>query len=275
MRLRFILLGLKGLALVMGLLLSLASHADSTALDIALPFQKYIQSLQQKIAGEKHTLIPLAEAGHTYAFATVNGIEFAVPLNYFFRGYNQENGGWVDYHPEVAAIDFLTIEALLPDLEPVTKSNLADFEALGFGKVVTASLTHFRPWDYYFKNSFQYAKRLPDSPQVPGMLHYYDMLGDIYLSYPYASKELTVIRCPEFTCADIKIIHGVSPYCEVETFYYPPSELVATEPDKKTIFRLEYTFSIKYISQWRDIDSKLKSLYDQFIRNAQRQPAAH
>jgi hypothetical protein len=174
---------------------------------------------------------------------------------------------------ERPTVDFIHIYALLPDLAPLSENNLAEFETLSRGKKIRASLTHIRPWDYYFKNSFPQAERRPESPEVPGMLHYYQTeigSSDMYLSHSYATPDLTMITCP-----DQNFRHVPSPHCTIETSYRPAPDLVASVHIEGVIFRLEYEFSSQYLSQWRDIDKKLKSLFDQFIRNAAQHSPAH
>lgn len=227
----------------------------------------------------KETLTTLAEAKKINIAASVGGVDFDVPLTYLFRGYSHKDGGWLAVSNKVEitgtvrpTVDYINIEALMPDLAPLSEDNLAEFEALGFGKTVSASLTHIiRPWDYYFKNVFPNAERRPESPEVPEMLHYYEnRSSDIYLSHGYANPDLTKI-----TCDDQNVSHHVSPYCKVETSYRPPSILMASAHHEGAIFRLEYSFSSRYLSQWRDIDQKLKSLFDQFIRTAAQHSSVH
>lgn len=221
-------------------------------------------------------LTTLAEAKKINLSSSVDGVNFDVPLTYLYRGYSHKDGGWLAVPKgetngtERPSIDFITIYALLPDLAPMSEENLAEFEVLGHGKKVMASLTHFRPWDYYFKHFFPPSERRPESLEVPRMSHYYEHRHDLYFSHGYATPDLTMI-----TCADQSFSHDVSPSCKIETSYRPAHDLVASEHIEGAIFRLEYTFSSQYLSQWRDIDKNLKSLFDQFIRNAAQHPSAH
>lgn len=223
----------------------------------------------------KEPITTLAEAKKISIHSSVDGVHFDVPLTYHFRGYNQKNHGWpgVVSEGQIAgterpAVDFINIFALLPDLDLMNEENLAEFLALGNGKKLMASLTHYRPWDYYFNNSFSSEEQRSESPEVKGMLHYYDPSAkhDMYFSHDHATDELTRI-----TCNDQTFFHDVSPSCGIETSYRPPSDLIVSKYTEDTIFRLEYHYSSQYLSQWREIDQKLKSLFDQFIRNAAQQ----
>ena len=230
----------------------------------------FLLGLGDKMIPEE-TLTTLAEAKNINLPSSVDGVNFDVPLTYVFRGYNVKAGGWHAVpEGEIAGtsrpvIDFITIYGLMPDLAPVNEKNLAEFEKLGHGEKVVASLSNIWSWDYYFKNTFPRNERRPESPEVPGMLYYYDpmAMADLYFSHDYPTDELTQI-----SCNDQNFFHDVSPACEVITFYRPSPELISKTHKQGTIFRLEYDFSSQYLPQWREIDKKLKSLFDQFIRNA-------
>jgi hypothetical protein len=226
----------------------------------------------------KEPVTTLGEAKKINIHSSVDGVYFDVPLTYHFRGYDRKAKGWHTVTrgqiegTERPAIDYIHIYALLPDLVPMSEENLAEFEAPGWGKIVRASLTHIRPWDYYFKNFFEKTtERRPDSPAVPGMQHYYtDLRDDMYLSHDHATPDLTRI-----TCSDQNFHRDVSPACKVETSYRPAQDIIASEHIEGAIFRLEYHFSSQYLSQWQEIDKKLKLLFDQFIRNTAQNPSAH
>ncbi len=179
----------------------------------------------------------LAEAKKITIRVSVDGVNFDVPLVYDFRGYNQQLHGWVGVPQgqiegkESLSVDYVEVDALLPDI----------------------------------KNTFGRLQRQPDSPEVPGLLHYYDSLGkaDMYFSHDYPTDELISIHC-----SDEKIFHYKSPSCKAETSYRPAPDLVAAKHIEGAIFHLEYSLPSQYISQWREIDRKLRSLFDQFIKNA-------
>jgi hypothetical protein len=221
----------------------------------------------------KEPVTTLAEANKINIASSVDGVAFDVPLTYHFRGYDQKEHGWTDVSKgqiagtERPVVDYIHIVALVPDLAPMNEENLADFEVPGWGKTVMVSLTHImQPWDHYFKDVLPNAEKRPESPEVLGMLHYYQTeigSSDIYLSNGYATPDLTMI-----TCRDQKVDPVPSPSCQIETSYYPPPAVLASLHKEGAIFRLKYEFSSQYLSRWRDIDKKLKSLFDQFVLNA-------
>ena len=80
------------------------------------------------------------------------GLDFDVPLNYDHRAYLQNHRQWPRPPHGRQAVDYITIHALLPDLEPYTELNAAEFEKPGWGRVIRASTTHLPrvDWFYYF-----------------------------------------------------------------------------------------------------------------------------
>lgn len=84
----------------------------------------------------KVPITTIAEARNINIHASVDGVDFDVPLNYQFRGYDREANGWLGVSKgqidgtERLAVDFLHIYALLPDLAPMSEANLAEFEVL-------------------------------------------------------------------------------------------------------------------------------------------------
>jgi len=188
---------------------------------------------------------------------SVEGVAFDVPVNYshseyaMFKAWPRPPQAQVEgrVRPKV---DVIKITALLPDMEPYTEANAVEFEKPGWGKQVKVYMTKRRVnWKYYFDNVGPRLKRLSDSPEVPGMLYYRDPAAkhDVYLSHDHPDPNLTRIICkdPE---------KGKSPYCTVYTVYL----------DR---FDFQITFARPYLGQWRDIERKLKALFDRFRESAQ------
>lgn len=219
----------------------------------------------------KGSVTTLAEAKKINLSSRVGGVDFDVPLTYIVRGYNRKDGGWLDLPKgevdgtERPEFDYINIYALMPDLAPLREDNISDFEVGSHGRKVRASLTHIvRPWDDYFHNVLPNAEKRVESPDAPGMFHYYENGSmDIYLSDNYPTPDLTRISCRDQSSDPVPF-----PACTIETSYHPPSSLLKPLHKEGKWFRLEYTFSIQYLSQWRYIDKGLKSLFDQFILDA-------
>lgn len=213
-------------------------------------------------------VINLAEAQKINIRVRMDDVNFDVPLVYNFKGYNQQSHGWGNVPKKQIegkkrlAVDFINIDAILPDLSPLREDNLAQFQKLEWGQNLHASITHTRPWDQYFKYFFEKLQRQSDLPKLPGMLHYYDPSGkaDIFFSHDHPTDELVRIRC-----VDENFFHSAFPICVVETSYSPAPEVALSKSVKKTVFYLRYELPSQYIAQWQTIDQKLKSEFDQMV----------
>ena len=219
----------------------------------------------------EYVSIPLKDASKYSLRASVAGVPFNVPVSLSYRGYSKEFHGWphlrkayLDDSGTRLPFDYINIEALYPDMTPIDENNFKEFEVLGHGKRVAITLTYFRPWDYYFKHTLPLEKKLPESPDMPGMHHYFTRgYADYYLSHNYSTPDLTRVRCHRQS-------HWKhpSPGCVVETSYRPDSGLMATIGTNGAIYRLEYRFAASYLPHWREMDAKIKAMFDQFIRGA-------
>ena len=213
-------------------------------------------------------VISLAEAKKINIRVSMDGVNFDIPLVYNFKGYNQQLRGWRSVPQgqiegkKRPVVDFIKIDALLSELSPVGEANLAQFEKLAWGQTMHASITHMRPWDYYFKYFFERLQRRPDLPELPGMLHYYDPSGkaDMFFSHDHPTDELVRIRC-----VDESFFHSAFPVCVVETAYSPAPDVMISKSIKKTVFYLRYELPSQHIAQWQTIDKKLKSRFDQMV----------
>lgn len=205
---------------------------------------------------------------------TLDGVNFNVPLHYqavFARDINEwpEIPAKIREGKERNVVDNIVVYALLPDLEPVTEKNKDDFTVLGWGRKLDAYITHQRSFKGFFEYHSKYGEleRLPNSPEVLGMLHYKDTINqaDIFLSHDYAVPELTFIECPYSKPTQY-------PHCTIETQYRYEISSNKNGVKEVTFFYLKYNFSRSYLPQWREIDRKLKALYDQFAQIAETQP---
>lgn len=205
------------------------------------------------------------EQVQTFKFhATVEGIDFDVPVNYFHQEFAMLH---VWPRPTRAQLegrvrrkaDDIEITALLPVIAPYTEANAAEFEQPGWGKKVRASLSKRRrglaSWSYYFSYAGSRLVQQPASAVVPGMVYYRDPVTDedVYFSNDHPEKNMTRIICKG------KEKEWQYSYCKVETTYL----------DR---FDLDLTFSRQYLGQWRVIVSKLQGLFDGFREAAQQQP---
>jgi hypothetical protein len=204
------------------------------------------------IVTQRYRYANLEEAKHLQYHATLKGtgLGFDIPVTYYHSGYLRNQRRWPRPSHAREEVDYITIDALLPDLEPYTETNAAEFETPGWGRKIKASMTHLPrgDWAYYFKNFAYRLERLPDSPEVPGMLHYQDTLTkhEIFLSHDRPAPNLIFINCRDTT-------NRPFPSCDVQTLY-------------RNRFYFKYTFGRSFLSQWREIDCKLKALFDHFAQ---------
>ncbi len=199
--------------------------------------------------------------------SSLDGVGFDVPLNYELGEFQRPQSNWPKLTKKIRegktrpAVDFIKIHALLPDLEPVTEENIAFFMDPSYGRKIHAFITHPRSFQYFFTNTAPKSlERLPDSAEMPGMLHYRDnnFQDDVYLSHDHDDPNLIFIRCHNLP-------KRVSPSCGIETvFRHKFNHNQNDEISTSTTFYLGYKFSKVYLPQWREIDYKVKALFEQF-----------
>lgn len=194
----------------------------------------------------------LEEAKHEKYLVRVENVDFDVPVLYHPSDY-AHGRGWARPNPRRETIDAIRIVALLPDMDYYHEKTASEFKKPGYGRKVSVFMTHYRVnWPYYFGNTYQRLIKLPEHPLVPGMLHYRDPMADmkdVFLSHDQPIRELTQIFCEN---PELDPHPAPYPACQVTTIY-------------RNQFQLEYHFSLQYLEQWRDIDSKVKVLLDSFI----------
>lgn len=185
---------------------------------------------------------------------SVEGVKFDIPVNYHYEEFEtlkvwpRPAQAQVDGR-ERPKVDVIKITALLPDMAPYSEGNAVEFEHKGWGRKVRVYMTARRvDWKYYFDNFAKRLEKLPKSAEAPSMLHYRDPLArhDVYFSHDRPHPELIRILCKE---------EGKFPYCRVQTVYL----------DR---FDFEISFAREHLSQWRDIEHKLKALFDRFRSSA-------
>lgn len=210
---------------------------------------------------EETVFVPLKDAHKVVIHESVKGVNFDVPLNYMSRymnrHYDSPTHGWQnvtksEYEGRARhTVDQFPVTALLPDLEPMSEQNYREFEKLDSGLKVHASLGHPVAGDFYFRGGyFDSLRRQPDDPDVPGMMRFHDKAGgDLFYSHDHPVSNLTHITCREDKNTPSH------PTCNVDTeFVYKAFYR----------FRLFYGFDRAYLPKWREIDHKVKTLFERF-----------
>ncbi|WP_150049250.1 MULTISPECIES: hypothetical protein [Methylomonas] len=204
------------------------------------------------LAGCGEELLNMEQARNRHYAVRVENVDFDVPLLYHpLEG--RFDKGWEPPQTERETIDAIRIKALLPDMEMYNEKTANEFKTPGWSRKVMIMMTHYRVnWPYYFDGAYKRLIKLPEHPLVPGMFHYRDPksdMKDIYLSHDKPVRDLTEMRCEN---PELDPEPAPSPSCKVTTIY-------------RGQFQLDYAFSLAYLSQWREIDQKIKALLDSFI----------
>lgn len=217
--------------------------------------------------------LTLEEASKLHYPVSIKGAPFDIPITHtrtggsiikgggYFNTWESPTQGEIE-GTERKEVDYIKIGALLPDMTPYTEQTAAEFDKLGWGKVVVISLSH-RPWgswDNFLSNSIKQnspLEQIQNSTKVSGLLHYIDAPAN--REYFVSQDHLRVIRC----VAEPKQ-QGRFPYCELNRPYkYKAGSFVPNN-----LF-IEYTFSRDYLQQWREIDEKVDAIFDRFAASAQ------
>jgi hypothetical protein len=229
------------------------SNRGLAGIGLALPLVALISACSSR---DTQPMTP--EEVQTLKFrVSVEGVAFDVPVNYH-HGEFETIKVWP--RPPQAQVegrkrpkvDVIRIYALLPDMHPYMEANAAEFDKPGWGKKARVYLTKRRAnFKYFFDNFGQRLQRLPESPEVPGMLHFLDYDNHLFFSHvPIEPMDpnLVHIKCSERGSVP-------SPSCNIWTVYL----------DR---FDLQIAFARSYLAQWRDIERKTKLLLDKFRESA-------
>lgn len=189
---------------------------------------------------------------------SVEGIPFDVPVLYAHADYSYTKT-WPRPPADQASgkarkeVDVIKVTALLPDLASYNETNASEFSVPGYGNKLDIYMTHYQlKWASYFENAYKRLVPLPESKDVPGMFHFRDGKQEVYMSHDKPTDEMIRIICDSPTF-DPRL--PVSPSCTVTSRY-------------RDQFELDYTFSLLYLPQWREIDRKTRILLDSFIATA-------
>lgn len=195
----------------------------------------------------------------------IDGHRFDVPLRYMYSYALATYGRWPTPKKEVAQVDALNLSVLLPDMRPYYKEDDIRWKERGNGDKAEVMIAKFRGpkknWgmrkmNQEFVAESPHYKREPD---VHGLFHYGDANrlpydnGDRYF---YLSQD----RKLEISCSPAHPAEGVkgfwSPSCSVVSDYRP-------------YLVLEYSYALKYLPQWKEIDDRMKAMFDKFAQSAQ------
>jgi hypothetical protein len=184
----------------------------------------------------------------------MEGRRYNVPMRYTYGQAIEKHGRWPAAKPERVKVGALTLSVLLPGLKPYYPEDDTHWNVRGHGDRLEVDITVSRGsqgWlhqlrDRYLRGEEQFAMRIPDDFglarfSVKGMEDAYFPIGD--------DLELTISCDPEPASSDF------SPGCRTKSNY-------------KEGIVLEYSYGKNYLEHWREIDSALKTMFDDFERAA-------
>lgn len=187
----------------------------------------------------------------------MEGRRYNVPLRYTYGQAIEKRGYWPTTKPERVKVGALTLSVLLPDLKPYYPEDDARWKVRGHGDrmEVTIAKSDAPGWfnrlkDRYLNGKDKFASRMLDAH---GLIRFSVRgMEDIYFPAD-SSLELTLSCSPEPESSDPK--NFFSPSCRVKSNY-------------KNGIALSYTYGIKYLPHWREINTTLKAMFDRFEQAA-------
>lgn len=181
--------------------------------------------------------------------AELSGKKFNIPVRYFYGESVEKRGGWQRPKEDRVKVDYIHVSVLLPDLRPFYSQDRKRWNALGHGDKLQATLRKSRGGDWFESLANRTASRVKKGlsvklPYKYGLRAYQTQTGLLYVSKD--SDHKVIIRCdyPESV---------PSPSCDVKSGYTGWNDHV-----------LEYYFSANYLPRWRQINSELIELFQEF-----------
>jgi len=205
--------------------------------------------------------MPYSELKSHKLYVTIDGVNFNIPLNYYYNVYESNGGHWPIFSEKEKTspqkrkeADSLRFVALAPGMEPYNEINSDEFRKPGWGRKVQVYLTHReRPdWPYYFKYTAPRLVGLPKNEYLPQMYHYLDSASgqDVYMSSDSPRRDLVQIICDTADSVSRR---------------FPSCSVTASYMDR---FMLHYTFALSKLDQWPEMDNEVRRLLDQFHQEA-------
>lgn len=175
-----------------------------------------------------------------------------IPSNYFYRKY-VFRGVWWRAPSELLEGDVINLEVAWPELTPWSIKTDKVFREPGRAQTISISFRKIRneEWPFhYFKNYQQYLELMPGSNEAPGLLHFIDTstekTKDVFLEDDEPRYGMKKYVC---SSNDGGVLY---PSCKLMNSVYKENYIIS------------YSFSRKHLSQWREMDSRLKEMFDSF-----------
>lgn len=184
------------------------------------------------------------------------GHRFNIPMRYLYGEAIEKYHQWPTAKKERVKVDALSLSVLLPDLRPYYPEDDARWKVLGHGDRV--EVTIMKPagegdWYNFVRQRINNEIKqgvTTKKPDAHGLVHFLTPLGPRYFPTD-ESNELT-ISC----VGSHRPEPGMSYSCKTKSNYH-------------TGIVLEYYYGIDHLSQWREIEKGLKTIFDRFAEAAQ------
>lgn len=194
----------------------------------------------------------------------IEGHRFDVPLRYKYSYALATYGRWPTPKKEVAQVGALSLSVLLPDMRPYYKEDDAQWKERGHGDKAEVTIAKFQdPKEYWGEKGMTMRQEImaesphhKREPDIHGLFHYADANR---LPYDNGDDYFSKDRKLKISCSPAQPAEGVkgfrSPSCRVVSGYRP-------------YLVLEYSYALKYLPQWKEIDDGLKAMFDKFAQAA-------
>lgn len=188
----------------------------------------------------------------------LGGRRYDVPMRYMYGEAIEKRGRWPTAKPERVKVGALSLSVLLPNLKPYYPEDDARWKVKGHGERLEVDITDSigsQGWlhqlrDRYLRGEEKLSTRMPDAYGLTRFA--FKGMEDAY--FPIGDDLELIISCdPEPESSDPK--NFFSPSCRVKSNY-------------KADIVLEYTYARKYLQDWRQIDTGLKTIFDRFEQSA-------
>lgn len=185
----------------------------------------------------------------------LEGRQYNVPMRYLYGKAIEKYGRWPTAKPGRVNVKALGISVITMDLIPYYPKDDARWNVLGHGErieIAIASSSNNPDWftkyrDNYFSGNYKFSKR---QGTVHGLVKFE---GNGELSDDYFPIDDTIEL--SMHCNKGEKRKDYSPGCNVSSNYHPG-------------ITLNYSYGKNYLPNWKEIDFKLKELFDQFEASA-------
>ncbi|MDX1253615.1 MAG: hypothetical protein IDH49_15455 [Gammaproteobacteria bacterium] len=188
----------------------------------------------------------------------MEGHRYNVPMRYAYGQAIEKRGYWPTAKPERVKVGALSLSVLLPDLKPYYPEDEARWKVKGHGERLEVDITGSsgsQGWlhqlrDRYLRGEEKLSTRMPDAYGLTRFA--FKRMEDAY--FPIGDDFELIISCDK-NPENLDPKNFYSPSCRVKSNY-------------KADIVLEYTYARKYLQNWRQIDTDLKTLFDRFEQSA-------